>query len=290
MSKRWQRAVFTAAVVLVGCLLATPSAAQCQADVSVYADGAYGNYNSSGEAQLTYWGIGYDYSSCYPYQCNHGHYLTATVTRQPDQYVMAVVYGTNEAYSSTWVTPGAYRIEIDFLVWCDCANNYVANVNAQQPVEVQPQCGDERGNMIAEYAAYGVNLSPTCNDFRSSGGTTHFSWSEYNGGFQQGSQHNPWGIVTSGLESGLEATRSNYNKPIHLESGYRCPKGNTDVGSEAPTTSWHMHGRAADLFSCCGNAWTEAEFNLMKDAALDASPTEAFNWNTYPDHHFHVAW
>ncbi len=94
-------------------------------------------------------------------------------------------------------------------------------------------------------------------------------------------------MVKEILTTGLEATRSNYGRPIATSSGYRCPHGNQNVGGAA--NSYHMHGRAVDLFSLeSQHPWTEAEFNLMKQAATNT--VESFEWDTYPDHHFHVAW
>ncbi len=151
------------------------------------------------------------------------------------------------------------------------------------------KCGDERGNIIEEYRAGQVNLNPTCSDFASSGGTAHFTWSELNGGFQDGNPHNPWGIVRQGLKDGLEATRSNYNRgAIRLSSGYRCPHGNANVGGVQQ--SYHMHGRAGDMYSW-DHTWTEQEFNLLRQAALNTGNTiELFNWTTYTDRHLHAAW
>jgi hypothetical protein len=152
------------------------------------------------------------------------------------------------------------------------------------------QCGDERDIILQEYIDYHVNLRPTCTDFASSGGTAHFTWRELNGGFQAGNPHHPWGLVSQGLTDALEATRTNYNRGgIRLTSGYRCPHGNARV-SGAPR-SFHMHGRAADMYSA-NHPWTEEEFLLLKQAAERTTPRpiESFDWNTYPDHHYHAAW
>ena len=78
-----------------------------------------------------------------------------------------------------------------------------------------------------------------------------------------------------------------YDKPIRVESGYRCPHGNADVGGVVQ--SFHTQGRASDLFSS-GTAWTQTEFDLMAAAADTTSPTERFEWTSYSDHHLHVAW
>ncbi len=43
----------------------------------------------------------------------------------------------------------------------------------------------------------------------------------------------------------LEALRSIFGKPIHINSGYRCAKHNRQVGGA--TLSQHRYGRAADI-------------------------------------------
>lgn len=113
-------------------------------------------------------------------------------------------------------------------------------------------------------------------------------WSELNGGFSTGNPHNPWGIVRLALTTGLEATRTNYNRGgIRLSSGYRCPHGNAQVGGTQQ--SLHVHGRAADRYSA-DHPWTEEEFRPLREAASLTGPVELLSWSTYPDHHLHAAW
>jgi hypothetical protein len=155
------------------------------------------------------------------------------------------------------------------------------------------QCPSAVLQVLGEYVSYNVvTPHPSCTDFKNDGSTTNFSWSELNGNFQEGNQHPPWGWVTTTLKDNLEATRANYNRGgLRLSSGYRCPHGNTEAGSTAPTTSLHMFGRAADMKSDA-HEWTETEFALVKAAAhaVAGEPEESFDWNTYDDHHYHVAW
>ncbi|MCC7125361.1 MAG: hypothetical protein IT178_10970 [Acidobacteria bacterium] len=149
-------------------------------------------------------------------------------------------------------------------------------------------CGDHRGEIIGEYAQYNVNITPECYEFATTGGSANFSWSELNGGFAGGNPHNPWGLVTNGLTDGLEQTRWNYNRGgINLTSGYRCPHGNASVGGVQ--NSYHVHGRAGDMYSS-NHPWTEAEFDLLRNAALLTGTIELLFWNSYPDHHLHAAW
>lgn len=151
-------------------------------------------------------------------------------------------------------------------------------------------CHDTVSAIIDEYVTFQVNPQPTCADFATEGGTANFSWSELNGGWAQGNPHQPWGMVVQGLPNGLEATRTNYNRgEILLTSGYRCPHGNAAVGGVA--NSFHMHGRAADMYSA-DHAWTKGEFNKLRAAAFATvpPPVELFQWNTYTDHHLHAAW
>jgi hypothetical protein len=162
-------------------------------------------------------------------------------------------------------------------------------------------CGDARSALDQEYVDtysggsmyFVLGMLPHCTwvdgDFNSSGGSTNFSWSEVNGGFSQGNPNYPWGIVRTSLYIGLEQTRTNYNRGgISLSSGYRTPSGNANVGGVFG--SYHVRGRAADMYSS-SNAWTEDEFNLMRQAAADTGNTvELLSWNTYTDHHLHAAW
>ncbi len=164
-------------------------------------------------------------------------------------------------------------------------------------------CDGTVTTIISEYQTFRVNLQPTCGEFATEDNdpTDHFYWSELNGGFTNGNPHEPWGMVRQALTTGLEATRTNWNLGgIQLTSGYRCPHGNTAVGSTAPRTSYHMHGRAADM--CRADRWnpatnrcewTEAEFLALK-AAADSTvprPRESTPWDRYPvDRHYHAAW
>jgi hypothetical protein len=150
-------------------------------------------------------------------------------------------------------------------------------------------CGGTPDIMISEYIDFVVNWIPTCQDFASSGGSTHFSWSALNGGFTNGNPHQPWGIIKQGLTDSLEQTRTNYNRgEIQLNGAYRCPHGNNAVGGAAQ--SKHMYGVAADMQSQ-DHSWTEQEFALLKAAADLTGPSESLSWSTYPsDHHYHAAW
>ena len=44
----------------------------------------------------------------------------------------------------------------------------------------------------------------------------------------------------------LEDIREHFGQPVHINSGYRCPTHNKNVGGA--TSSYHMKGQAADLW------------------------------------------
>lgn len=56
------------------------------------------------------------------------------------------------------------------------------------------------------------------------------------------------GVFSSGLlgPGGIDAVRDAYGEPLTLNSTYRDPQHNHDVGSTA-LNSQHMHGTAADI-------------------------------------------
>jgi hypothetical protein len=153
-----------------------------------------------------------------------------------------------------------------------------------------------------EYPAYGNTLRPWCEDFKTSGGSTHFSWPELNG---RGSASSPpygnlhydnggWGMIDFRLTNGLEAARTIYDRGgILLSGGYRCPHGNAEI-KNAVKNSDHTHGRAADMYSADhgGKNWTLTECNILRDAALATvpAPMQVLACTEYTDKHLHAAW
>lgn len=157
------------------------------------------------------------------------------------------------------------------------------------------QCDAEAQTMAAEYedTVYHNSLRPNCLEFRNSGGSAHFSWSELNGGWAQGNPHSSWGLIKTSLTDGLEATRTSYNRgPILMSSGYRCPAGNKAV--TGVDNSFHTHGRAGDMYSAWygGRDWSLEECALLRTAAseTDPAPIELLACDHYTDRHLHGAW
>ena len=143
--------------------------------------------------------------------------------------------------------------------------------------------------MEAEYASIGVTFTQSCSDFVTTGGSANFSWSELNGHWAGGneSDHSPWGYISGTVVSQMERMRSVYGGPITLSSGYRCPIGNTAIGSDHPTTSEHMRGTAVDIST--GQSYTVWE--ELYRAAESLNPSWISDWGTYPkDRHLHVTW
>lgn len=195
-----------------------------------------------------------------------------------------------------WATIGTHHVIADiYLMWCPygfCVPYYSGSYlfYLGQSSDTVYTCAEPTVDIMRqEYVDHSVNWMPNCWHFSNSGGTTHYSWTVLNGQFSNGNPHSPWGIIQSSLANGVEATYTTYNRGyVRMSSGYRCPHGNASIPGAA-SQSYHMHGRAADLYSDVDQQWTEAEFNLLKAAADQHGPIESFNWNTYADRHFHVA-
>lgn len=128
-------------------------------------------------------------------------------------------------------------------------------------------CGDSRDQIIAEYAALGGYLSPTCSSFTQTASAAHFTFAELN-------VNNPysWAIIRFPLTAsasasyGLERWRANAGGvPRYVNSAYRPPQHNQNVGGVP--NSRHIFGDAVDLRNV---PRTEAEYNLLRNAALDA--------------------
>ncbi len=146
-------------------------------------------------------------------------------------------------------------------------------------------------DLIQEYKDIGIAeyKIPSPNEFTSHLSGRYFTWNELNGGWKNGTEkgkHKPYGVFHSRLLTGIDNIREEYNQPIHLSSGYRCPQGNTDAGSEYPAISYHMFGRAADMTT--GNS--PIIFNkLNRIIGQVAKYLEGEPMSSYPnDGHLHL--
>jgi hypothetical protein len=177
--------------------------------------------------------------------------------------------------------------------WVDIENTEHAWISEFASIQVQHCPGNATtSTMRQEYWGGAtwpeVTWKPACSDFSSSGGSTNFTWSQLNGGFTDGNPHgsapNGWGIIKSGLWTALESTRTAFGTELHIESGYRCPHGNKNVGGKPQ--SRHMQGHAVDM-KPIGVTWNEDTWEDLKDVAL----ANGFTWNeAYEDDpsHLHV--
>jgi hypothetical protein len=204
-------------------------------------------------------------------------------------------------YEEVWVIAQAGRMDVysdgrwgaitEGCPECELADWPQFDPPNPEPVDGggSPGCGDERDTIIGEYSsgAMASLFVPTCNDFATGGGSSHFSWGDLNQA--PGSGHPPWGIVRSILLNGLELTWFIYGGTIAVTSGYRCPHGNSLVSTAS--TSRHMWGDAADIKP--GTNWNppnELEFSNLRGAALCAGAGYLTEWSTYTDHHLHADW
>ena len=69
--------------------------------------------------------------------------------------------------------------------------------------------------------------------------TLHFRPSEFSCSCCNETKHNPHLVAI------LELVRNHFNKPVYINSSYRCHKHNTDVGGAQK--SQHLEGTAADI-------------------------------------------
>jgi hypothetical protein len=142
----------------------------------------------------------------------------------------------------------------------------IALVSVTLLASTPPTCGDERDTIIAEYATYGVGWTPDCADFSQTAHSDHFTFQELNvtGDYS-------WGVIENALtipetsSYGLERWRKEYGASRIINSGYRNPKHNSDVGGAKD--SRHMYGDAADVRNESG---TEDEWSKMQAAASRA--------------------
>ena len=127
-------------------------------------------------------------------------------------------------------------------------------------------CGDERDEIIAEYRAYDVNLTPACEDFTQTvPSTAPYTFDKYNIHNNYG-----WALIREpltrksgdGLRSWVVNIKLLLGAKRPVNSAYRAPKRNKKIGGAAQ--SRHMYGDAIDLRNVTR---TLAEYEAMRDAA-----------------------
>ena len=196
-------------------------------------------------------------------------------TAQADHYVQVDNYLESCSLTVTGILSCSPRIYVGSRVYWLAATVDREIVCGEQEVdEIYREYRDDR---------YGSNIRPECEDFSDSGDSTHFTWSQLNGGFTDGNPHKYWGMVAQRLKNALDYIASNYANfdGILLISGYRCPHGNQNVGGVPH--SYHTHGTAADLLR---PGWDESEFEIVASLA-ESLGAETLEYDAYSDNHLH---
>jgi hypothetical protein len=137
-------------------------------------------------------------------------------------------------------------------------------------------CGDERDQLIQEYAGASVSFLPDCSSFTKSGHSSHFAFSELNTGDYL------WAILTNRLLKGIEDTRTNTaGTALVVTSAYRNPLHNGRVSGA--TDSQHIHGTAVD-FKSDQLTWDMLQ-RAGKQAGACSEPQGLSGWG-----HVHLDW
>lgn len=166
-----------------------------------------------------------------------------------------------------------------------CRSTPIVPAEAERVTEMKLACGDERNDILREYGEHQVPTIPKCEDFSRTGGTAHFSWTDWT----QGAGGHAGGWAIGKIWAQLENWYAEYGRGgFRVTSGYRCPHVNASLPDHA-VDSRHMSGEAIDVYSR-DHVWTLEEFTTMQLAAIRAGSTWQSGWNTYTDHHLHAQW
>lgn len=72
-------------------------------------------------------------------------------------------------------------------------------------------------------------------------------------------------VLTHALKKAFLDTRTEFNKPISIHSGFRCQRHNSDVGGVKK--SRHMSGEAIDIAPHADNPYFEHELERLEQIA-----------------------
>jgi len=234
MAPLHRRLLVTVSSLVVLLAVPRPGLAQFEMNVSTWMDA----WSDQEYSTLYTVATGYDAS----WGCNHWDYSGELFISGPHSgYTSGPGLGLGLSVLNS--EGGTYEVTVSFQFYCDCVWGYVGFGDWTQ-AQLQPQCGDERGSIIEEYASRAVNLQPSCSDFTTSAQSTYFVPSEYNkDGYHQ------WYIARGSLLSGADTVRSSYGSQLIVNGSYRCPDKQCDENCNAIGGGRHMHGDAMDFNS-----------------------------------------
>lgn len=249
-----------------------------------YIDEYFANWTWQGYSATGYWDGGSFYPVSSIMECPSGggsfNYLEVTTsfsvsptTADVGEYVSVTWSGTNADYcvaaSQQWQSSG----QLSVLVLPDLNGQHVMTCYTDYDFDDDDitlavnSCTSPIPQIIEEYASYSVSLSPVCDDFTQSRSSTYFSFNEIlDGSYSWALIRDP--LVTSAASGyGLDKWRQEYGSALNMNSGYRSPAYNQSIGGAGQ--SRHMYGDAGDIDVVSNQ---EAEWILIRDAALDADP------------------
>lgn len=152
-------------------------------------------------------------------------------------------------------TSGVYTCHAKFYV----NSQQIAQLNAPRFIN---NCGDQRGNIIAEYNQEGVAFTPNCSDFTQSvPSLSHYSFSQWN------SSTYGWAILKDTVVSNTYCVVANHGSTPPFSSGYRNPVRNLQVSGAL--NSRHVYGDAVDLDT--PNAPNNTMYNALRTIAKGGS-------------------
>ena len=146
-------------------------------------------------------------------------------------------------------------------------------------------CGDLRDTLSAEYVGKNISNGPWECDKFSLAGSRFIVHGE---GIEWGLKHDYYGYVDGSLSGGMAAVEAHFGAVFHINSGYRCPRGNRLAGSDA-TNSRHVRGRAAD-FRLFTSRWTTEFKDSIIDWARARWGTNMEAWRYATKSHVHLGW
>lgn len=173
----------------------------------------------------------------------------------------SAVVATDSQFTYSYRLDGQYSTEPQTSGTYTCFANFSADGSTlfqQQQSRFINNCGDERGNIIAEYHDQGLDLTPTCTNFTQSvPGASHYSFGQWNSGSYS------WALLEEAVTSNTYCVVDNYGSAPGFNSGYRNPVHNVGVGGAQ--NSRHVHGDAVDLDT--PNAPDDTAYNLLRHIA-----------------------
>ena len=168
--------------------------------------------------------------------------------------------------------------------------------------QANADCDAKQRELASEYSDRSLSSRRIeCSEFADSGDSRNFTWEQLVGGSNmrgvENGKHSPWGLMSASAINGVDQVYDvfydKFGLALVVSSGFRCPQGNSDVGSKLKNSA-HMFGEAVDIDveGLETGVMTQPQHSILVQAIENSGGTVPNSYAKYSQSltHVHAHW